>query len=158
MTQSMFGALDVLQNHGIPVVVIGGHAVIVHGHVRATQDIDVVFARTPEAEVLLTRALQEIGAFWIGDEIDPASGIEKTFPVDLAFVKSRRLMMLGSNFGYLDLFDYVPGLPDASVAELFHDAIWVAGRRFASLAWLRRMKQASGRPQDLIDLENLPLV
>jgi hypothetical protein len=31
-----------------------------------------------------------------------------------------------------------------------------AGRRFVSLGWLRRMKQAAGRPKDRIDLENLP--
>jgi hypothetical protein len=30
------------------------------------------------------------------------------------------------------------------------------GVRFASLEWLRRMKQAAGRPKDLLDLENLP--
>jgi hypothetical protein len=31
-----------------------------------------------------------------------------------------------------------------------------AGRRFVSLPWLRRIKQAAGRPKDRIDLENLP--
>ncbi len=30
------------------------------------------------------------------------------------------------------------------------------GVRFVSLDWLRRMKQAAGRPKDLLDLENLP--
>lgn len=156
MTTSMFGALDILDKHKVPTVVIGGHAVIVHGHIRATQDIDIVFARTAAVELSLTNALREIDAFWIGKEIDPSTGIEKTYPVDLPYVRGRRLMMVGSKFGYLDLFDYVPGLPDASVTELFQDAIWISGRRFASLAWLRRMKEAAGRPQDLIDLENLP--
>ena len=36
------------------------------------------------------------------------------------------------------------------------DAMIVDGHKYASLEWLRRMKKASGRPQDLIDLENLP--
>jgi hypothetical protein len=152
----MFGALDILDKHNVPTVIIGGHAVIVHGHIRATQDIDVVFARTAAVELSLTNALKEIDAFWIGQEIDPSTGIEKTYPVDLPYVRNTRLMMVGTKYGYLDLFDYVPGLPDASIAELFHDAIWISGRRFASLAWLRRMKKASGRPLDLIDLENLP--
>jgi hypothetical protein len=30
------------------------------------------------------------------------------------------------------------------------------GIRFASLEWLRKLKQAAGRPKDLLDLDNLP--
>ena len=158
MSGVMLRAVDVLREHGVPMVIIGGHAVIVHGHVRATQDIDVVFMRSPDVELALTTALKQLEAYWIGDEIDSSTGLEKTYPVDLDYVRTRRLMMLGTNAGFLDLFDYVPGLPDASVNQLIDDAIWVMGRRFASLAWLRQMKVASARPQDLIDLENLPPV
>jgi hypothetical protein len=39
---------------------------------------------------------------------------------------------------------------------LFGSSNEIAGRRFVSLKWLRRMKQAAGRPKDRLDLDNLP--
>jgi len=65
-------------------------------------------------------------------------------------------MMLCTTAGFLDLFDYVPGLPDTPVTVVLDSAIDLDGVRFASLPWLRRMKEAAGRPKDLLDLTNLP--
>jgi len=98
--------LDVLRRHGVPFVVIGGHAVNFHGSLRSTEDTDVIWIRSLQAEANLLSALQEIDARFIGTEID--------------------------------------------------SAVQLDGVRFASLEWLRRMKQAAGRPKDLLDLENLP--
>jgi peptidoglycan/xylan/chitin deacetylase (PgdA/CDA1 family) len=33
-----FHVFDVLQRHGVPFVVVGGHAVNFHGFIRATED------------------------------------------------------------------------------------------------------------------------
>lgn len=148
--------LDVLTRHGVPFVVIGGHAVNVHGSLRATEDTDVIWIRSREAEAHLLAALQEIDAHFIGAEIDPATGIERTHRVTAGFVRAERLMMLFTTAGFLDLFDYVPGFPDEPVATIWETAVQLDGVRFASLEWLRRMKQAAGRPKDLLDLENLP--
>ncbi len=65
-------------------------------------------------------------------------------------------MMLGTDLGFLDLFDFIPSLPGESLDDLFTSAVVRAARPFASLSWVRRMKQAADRPQDRIDLENLP--
>jgi hypothetical protein len=148
--------LDVLTRHGVPFVVIGGHAVNVHGSLRTTEDTDVIWMRSREAEAHLLTALQEIEAHFISAEIDPATGIERTHPVTAGFVRAERLMMLCTTAGFLDLFDYVPGFPDEPVATIWEAAVQIDGVRFASLDWLRRMKQAAGRPKDLLDLENLP--
>ena len=150
------GLLDVLSGHGVPFVVIGGHAVNLHGVLRATEDTDLLWLRSGEAEANLLQALEELKACFIGNEIDPATGIERTHPVTEAFVRSQRLMMLCTSAGFLDLFDYVPGFPAESVTTVWKTAVEVAGIRYASLAWLRRLKQASGRPKDLLDLEQLP--
>lgn len=147
--------VQILSQHGVPFVVIGGHAVNVHGSLRATEDTDVLWVRSPESELRLLHALQDIDAQFIGHEIDPATGIERTHPISAAFVRAERLMMLCTTLGFLDLFDYVPGFPDVPVSTVLETAIEVDGVRFASLEWLRRMKQAAGRPKDLIDLENL---
>ena len=150
------GLLDVLSRHGVPFVVIGGHAVNLHGVLRATEDTDLLWLRSGESETHLLGALTKLEARWIGDEIDPVTGIERLHPVTESFVRSQRLMMLCTRLGFLDLFDFVPGFPDESVAAVWQTALEVGGIRYVSLAWLRRLKQASGRPKDLLDLEQLP--
>ncbi|TWU00816.1 hypothetical protein [Stieleria varia] len=156
MSNDFFRAVDLLLARNVPLTIIGGHAVVAHGHIRATQDIDVLFLRSPEVEQQVAEVLREINAFWISDDVDPETGIEKTVPADIAYVRSSHLMMLGSDCGFLDLFDFVPGLADTDVSTVLADSITISGRPFASLAWLRRMKQASGRPIDLSDLQALP--
>src|SRR4051794_19802297 len=85
---------ELLLRHGVPFVVIGGHAVNFHGYIRTTEDVDVVWVRSPEAERALFTALTELNAAFIGNEIDPATGLERTVPVTLQFIKSMPLMML----------------------------------------------------------------
>jgi hypothetical protein len=150
-----FRLIDALTRHDVPFVVIGGHAVTYHGYVRATEDTDVVFLRSDEAEVALHEALVELNARWIGDAIDPATGIERTYPVSPEYIRRTHLMMLVTDYGFLDVFDYIPGYPNEPVGELLDSSDESGGRRFVSLEWLRRMKQAAGRPKDQIDLENL---
>lgn len=151
-----FRVFEVLTRHGVPFLVIGGHAVSFHGFVRATEDTDVLWIRSPKAERGLLAAFEELHAEYIGKEIDPATGIEQTHPVTAAFIRSQSLMMLCTNAGFLDLFDYVPGYPGQAVAALFESCREAEGLRFVSLEWLRRLKAAAGRPKDLLDLENLP--
>ena len=151
-----FEIFTLLQRHDVPFVIIGGHAVNVHGYRRVTEDTDVIWARSPETERSLAAALSELEAKYIGEEIDPATGIEKAYPVSPAFIQSMHLMMLWTNRGFLDLFDYIPGAPEEDVRQLFDTSIEGEGLRFASLAWLRKMKKLSGRTKDLLDLENLP--
>jgi len=151
-----FHLLDVLSRHDVPYVIIGGHAVTFHGAVRATEDTDVVFLRTPASERSLLAALTEVHARWISSEIDPDTGTERTLPVSLAYVQQSRLMMLVTDIGFLDVFDYIPGFPDAPVEQLFETAVRHQDYRFVSLRWLRLMKSATGRPRDQLDLDNLP--
>jgi len=148
--------LDVLSSHNVPFVVIGGHAVTYHGFVRATEDTDVVFKRTPRSESALLRALTAVNTNWIGDEIDPETGIERLIPVSAAYIRGTRMMMLVTDFGFLDIFDYVPGLPELPVEQLFESALEHGGHRYVSLPLLRAMKVAANRPKDRADLENLP--
>ena len=87
-----------------------------YGFSRATEDVDIAWLRSPESGYgPLQEALNEIDAQYIGNEIDPATGIEKTHPVTFPFVQNTRLMMLLTRHGFLDLFDYVPGIPEMDV-------------------------------------------
>jgi hypothetical protein len=155
MTDAVEGVFAILRRHGVPFVVIGGHAVSVHGYVRATEDYDLVFLRTPENERRLLAALQEMNARWIEDDRDPSTGMERQIPVSLSFVRSQRVMMLLTDAGFLDVFDHIPGSPGEPVERFLADSIEVGGIRYASRDWVLRMKRTAGRPQDLLDLENL---
>lgn len=147
---------DVLRRHGVPFVIIGGHAVVFHGYRRSTEDTDVVWLRSAESEQALLNALTELGAQYIGDHIDPTTKIERAYPVNLPYIQASHLMMLTTRHGFLDLFDYIPGFPTEPPSELLASGVELQNVRFASLDWLRRMKRASGRAKDLLDLENLP--
>ncbi len=147
--------LNLLKRRDVQFVVVGGHAVNLHGYIRATEDLDVVWIRTPETERSLLEALIELDAKYIGKEIDPVTGIERTYLVTLQFIQAHHLMMLWTKFGFLDLFDYIPGFPQEHVGQLLETSIVSNGTRYISLSWLRRMKRAAGRTKDEIDLKNL---
>ena len=151
-----FRLTDILRKHDVPFVIIGGHAVTYHGYVRATEDIDIIFQRTTKSEASLLRALQELHARWIGNEIDPITGLEKAHDVNAAFIHSTHLMMLETDIGFVDIFDFIPGYESLPVHEVFLSSTQSPMGPFVSLQWLRKMKQASGRMKDLLDLENLP--
>ena len=148
--------VDRLLARGVDCVIIGGLAVNYYGYLRATEDIDLVFRRTPDSELALWELLNEIAAYWISDDIDPATGLEKTQAITLQFVQSNSLMMLGSQLGYIDLFDFLPGFELATLPDFFDTAVVADGRKYVSLEWLKRLKLAANRPIDRIDLENLP--
>lgn len=148
--------VDVLGNHGLRVVIIGGHAVNVHGYIRSTEDVDVILVPDVGYEKRLFAALSELNAFQITDEIDPQTGIERTRPVSEQTLMGKKLHMVGTDYGYLDIFCFVPGFPNIEVETVWDEALVVDGHQFASLSWLRKLKAASGRPIDMIDLENLP--
>ena len=151
-----FRLIEMLARHQVPFVIIGGHAVNYHGYLRATEDTDIVFRRSPEVENTLFTVLDQLNACWIGSEVDAITGIERTFPVTREYIRATRLMMLVTDAGFLDLFDFIPGHPDESVERLFESAIESDGLKFVSLEWLRRMKQTAFRVKDQLDLENLP--
>jgi hypothetical protein len=147
--------LDVLIRCNVPFVLIGGHAVNYHGYIRTTEDHDIVFMRNRDAEAALLKACKELKAAWISDEIDPETQLERLIPVSPAYIRNEHLMMLWTRFGYLDIYDFIPGYPEEDVTQLFDSAEEMNGILFAGLSWLRKMKKASGRPRDLDDLNHL---
>jgi len=147
---------DRLSSCDVTYAIIGGHAVNFYGYLRTTEDIDIVFLRNAHSERTIYEVLSELGGFWITDEIDPTTGLEKIQPISLDYVKHNRLMMLGTQVGYVDLFDFLPGIDIAELGDFFDSVETSQGRKFTSLTWLKRLKLAAGRPQDQIDLQNLP--
>lgn len=62
-----------LNREGARYLVIGGIACILHGHVRATTDLDILIERTPENAARVLAALEQVGygfaREWLPEEI-----------------------------------------------------------------------------------------
>ena len=150
-----------LHGAGVDYVLIGGLAVNAHGVIRSTKDVDI--CPDPDRRNLrrLADLLRELGVRQLGIADDAFQ--ESEMPLDPTRVDD---LAQGGNFrletplGLLDIMQWVPGVegdiayealaPDARDAEAFGIVV-----RVCSLAALRRMKRAAGRPIDLQDIENL---
>lgn len=141
--------VEVLTDGQVDFVVIGGVAVIAHGHTRLTEDLDICYLRTPENMERLAVALEPLGPTLRG----APPGLP--FHLDAATLKSGLNFTLESAAGDIDLLGEVTGV--GGFAALIGDAIEreIYGRkvRIMSLAMLERSKRAAGRAKDLADLE-----
>ncbi len=144
---------EVLARHGVDYVVIGGVAVIAHGHTRNTRDVDLMAAPDRANLERLATAFRDLGARLSGVDAHLLD-IDVYDPATLA---SGANFTLETGAGGLDYFNEVPGA--APYRELRERALVVemGGLRIpvVGLDDLIRMKQASGRSQDLSDIAAL---
>jgi hypothetical protein len=142
-------------------IVVGGFAVIAHGVVRATKDLDI--CPDPELDNLtrLARLLAELhaGQADTGDFLAHELPYDATRPGDLAQGGNFRLR---TDLGALDVMQWISGTDaDFAYPVLDTHAVEVDWHgtpiRVCSLEHLRAMKVAAGRPQDLLDLANLEI-
>lgn len=144
---------ETLDRHGVDYLTIGAWAVIAHGYVRATADIDFI-ARLDDANIgRLAAALSELNARLRGVDADKL-GIDPTDPEVLANGAS---FIMDTDAGPVDFPNDVPGAVDydqmrsrARRADAGGVSVWVVGYED-----LIRMKEASGRDQDLLDIRQL---
>jgi len=143
-----------LAAHQVDFVVVGGIAMIAHGSGRLTQDLDICYSTSAPNLDALGKALTALGASLHGvpDRVP--------FVPDGRTLRRTMTLTLDSNEGKIDLLVDPAGAPrypllrDRAIeAEL--DGITV---RIASLDDLEAMKRASGRPKDLIDLEEIEVI
>lgn len=144
---------ETLDRHGVDYVTIGAWAVIAHGYVRATTDIDFMARLDSDNVVRLAAALSELNARLRGVDAEKL-GIDPTDPTVLANGAS---FTMDTDAGPVDFLNDVPGADDylglrsrATKANAGGVAVWVA-----SYEDLIRMKEASGRDQDLLDIQQL---
>lgn len=146
-----------LSRHRVDYVVIGGLAVTLHGVERATMDIDVAVAMTPDNLAALVEAARELGMSPVLPvDLDALSNVEQ-----LARWHRERNMEVfalrapGSGGVTLDVLLFPPvdfgGLHERAWMFQVADAPVVA----ASIDDLIALKQAVGRPIDLSDIEHL---
>ena len=145
-TRAFFGALAAER---VRYVVVGGEAVILHGHVRLTGAVDVFYSSDSENLRLLFAAPE---SFWDGD----VHGIDAPSALGPEGV----VVQFGEPPNRIDLLNAIDGVSfDEAWAR--HVAAVIVGEgdeipvRFIGLDALVKNKRASGRPKDLDDLSYL---
>ena len=143
-------ALRVLDAHGVRFVMIGGFAGRLHGSPTVTNDLDVCYARDPENLERLATALQELRASLRDAPPTPFRLDAKTFAAGDQFT-------LATDAGNVDVLGMPAGVRRFEELERASVVMDLDGLtvRVASLDDLIRMKQAAGRPKDLIEAEVL---
>lgn len=156
--QSVELILDTLNKARARYLVVGGLAVVAHGHVRFTADLDLVLDLEPES---LHRAVDALSAL----------GYRSRAPVPFSdFEKPEKRREWVQQKG-LTVFSLFSSDHPATEIDLFVEPPFDFGRAFAhavplevapgvsgtfvSRADLIEMKRLAGRPQDLADLAGL---
>ncbi|MEO8083706.1 MAG: DUF6036 family nucleotidyltransferase [Ardenticatenales bacterium] len=135
--------LRLFNGSGVRYLVVGGYAVVQYAEPRFTKDLDLWISTDPDNAEAVFRALRAFGA--------PLKG------------------MTAGDFGEEGFFyqigappvrvDIMMGLPGVAFEEAWVNRNIVAfddlAVSFISREDLVRSKRATGRPQDLIDLDNL---
>ena len=140
----------VLDAHRVEYVVVGGIAVQAHGHVRMTNDVDVIPSPSPANLERLAVALTELRA----RVLNPGG---EHLHIDAKMLSRAALWQFATPHGDIDVLHDAPGAPPfphlrrrALVIALGEHAIPIASRDD-----LIKMKRASGRPVDLADIAAL---
>ncbi|MEO6056693.1 MAG: hypothetical protein ABIQ49_07635 [Gemmatimonadales bacterium] len=137
--------LGALAAAGARYLVVGAHAMAMHGVPRGTQDLDIWIDPAPENAERVWRGLAEFGA-----------------PLEELGVRLNDLTQAGNvvQLGLpnrIDLLTGISGVPDFATAwseRVEHD-LGIRRVPFIGRATLIRNKRESGRRKDLADLEAL---
>ena len=142
--------LRTLADHRVDYVLIGGLAVQTHGHVRTTNDADLIPAPDPANLERLAAALRSLGA----RVVNPG---EEGTEIDAKMLPRATIWQFSSRDGGIDVMHEVPG--GRPFAELSKRALRVqlgdVEVPVVDLDDLIGMKLARGRPVDLADVAAL---
>jgi predicted nucleotidyltransferase len=132
-----------LNDNQVRYLVIGGYAVAFHGHPRYTKDMEIWLAMIPENASRMIEALEQFGFGTLGLKADDFLVLDQS--IQLGYAPNR-----------IDLLTTLKGVEFekcyASRVEVEIEGVKV---NFIDLENLKQNKKATGRHQDLADVENL---
>jgi hypothetical protein len=139
--------LDALNEAKAKYLVVGGHAVGLHGHSRATKDLDVWIGQDAVNRDAVIRALGAFGA--------PESAVR-----NLTSASRDEFVFLGHPPQRIDLLQGIPGVEDFEGSYARRACVSIEGVDVNVIGFedLLVAKRAAGRPQDLVDVDRLEKV
>jgi hypothetical protein len=137
--------LAVLTDAEVELILVGGLAANVHGALRATRDIDVVYARSRENLARIERALQP----WSPRLRGAPPGLP--FRLDAPTLRAGLNFTLTTDLGDLDLLGEITGGGTYEDLAVHSRPIEILGIRLLclDLETLIAVKRAAGLPRDL---------
>ena len=132
-----------LNDNKVRYLVVGGYAVALHGYPRYTKDMDVWVERTPENAARIVKALDQFGFGSLNlKESD--------------FTEPDQIIQLGYPPRRIAIPTTLPGVEFSKCySSLTSVDVEGVSVNFIDLENLKKNKKATGRHQDLADLENL---
>jgi hypothetical protein len=135
--------IGLLNSESVEYAIVGGWAFGFHARPRYTQDIDILIRSTPENAARLEIAIQRFGFGSLGLSARD-------------FLASGQVIQLGQPPHRIDLLTSLTGISTDEVWQSIEpgelDGVQV---HFIGRAALIKNKKATGRPQDLADVEEL---
>ena len=136
--------LAVLHAQHVEFMIIGGIAARVHGSVRDTDDVDIIYARSDDNIARVVKALA------------PFNPYPRGAPAGLPFEWSAQGVKAGLNFALQTTLGAVTLLGEVVGGGRYEDLVGhsvpekLFGHRtqVISLPWLIRLKRAAGNPRD----------
>jgi len=157
MVGSIEAVLTALNAAGVRYLVVGGVAVVLHGHLRTTADLDLVVQLTHANALRAVRALSTLG-------YRPRAPVQAEQFADATtrerWLREKALTVLGLwSEGFpgleVDLFVAEPFDFDEAYSRAVRVALDTTEASVVSLPDLLALKKAAGRPLDLADVEAL---
>ncbi len=132
-----------LNDNNVHYLIIGGYALAFHGYPRYTKDLDIWICLTKENATNLVKALDQFGFGSLGLQ-----------PED--FLNPNEIIQLGYPPNRIDLIMDLKGVDfEICYSEKVEVSIDEILMNFIDLENLKKNKKATGRSQDLADLEHL---
>lgn len=143
MEPEYINLIRLLNEEGVEYVILGGHAVIAHGYLRTTGDVDIFVGPSHQNARKLLKVMERYGYTHGEFDLDD-------------FTKVPSYLSFGRHDGWIDIMTFTLGV---SFDDCYKNRMVLEVQgvpiNFIGLQQLLENKRATGRPQDLRDLENL---
>lgn len=143
LSQDFKEFIELLNKNEVRYLIVGGYAVAFHGHPRYTKDFDVWIESTPKNAERILKALELFGFGSLG--LAKKDFLEKDQIIQLGYPPNR--------------IDLMTSLEALDFKDCYHSRVQFEIQdvkvNFIDAANLKKNKRATGRAQDLADIENL---
>ncbi len=140
-----------LDKNKIPYAIVGGYALAFHGAVRATVDVDLVIKLSLSQLEAIEKTLKEMGL-----QSRLPLNAKEVHQFRQEYIKNRNLIAW-SFVDYKNPTRILDILLTEDLNRIKVESVSIGGYKvkIASLEDLKKMKEKSKRPQDLLDIENI---